>query len=266
MVTPRVVSLRTDNPLESNLTELEAAESVDRGFLRHTDWLAHTVRYQLVADFMVSHKTRTLLDVGCGHLQLPYFLYRNRMPAIDAYWGLDLRIKQAWANEYRWNTPATLVQMDVALDNPLDVEGWPGQFDLAVCTEVAEHLPKSAVPQLLGNLFRWIKPGGHLLFSTPNRHPKDFSSVADNHIGPDGVPREWWWEDLSRVIADTGFHIVDMTGTFMKTRRIPTNTSLDTAVDVLRRRLPYAVFSVAAAALFPTESTNIFWTLAKETF
>jgi len=260
------ISLRkkSDNPHGSNLTELLAAESVDRGFMQHTDWMAHVSRYMMEMELVTRLKARTVLDVGCGALQLPYFFYRNRLPAIDAYWGLDLRAQDKWLAKYEWKTPATLVQLDLLQDDPTQLEGWPeGGFDLVSCTEVLEHVPKSEANILLAKLFYWTKTGGTCILSTPNRHPADFSSVADNHVGPDGVIREWWHEDLAHAIEANGFEIKERSGTFMKTKRIPKNSVHATTVDVLKRRLPYGLYSLVTAALFPAEATNIIWTLKK---
>jgi hypothetical protein len=49
----------------------------------------------------------------------------------------------------------------------------------------------------------------------------------------------------------------------MKTRRAPKNTMHQPTLDLLRRHLPFALYSLATAAIFPEESTNIIWTLRK---
>jgi SAM-dependent methyltransferase len=44
----------------------------------------------------------------------------------------------------------------------------PDNFiDLALCTEVIEHLPNSPKP-LLADMYRILKPGGYLIITTPN--------------------------------------------------------------------------------------------------
>lgn len=46
----------------------------------------------------------------------------------------------------------------------------PGSLDIIYCSEVVEHLPEPE--RLLADFFRWLKPGGVLVMSTPNGgHP-----------------------------------------------------------------------------------------------
>ena len=49
-------------------------------------------------------------------------------------------------------------------------EEQPGQFDLVTCLEVLEHVPAPA--ELVADCARLVRPGGHVFFSTLNRHPK----------------------------------------------------------------------------------------------
>ena len=247
-----------------NLTELCASEDVDRGYFSHTDWLAHAMRYLRVKDHMVRAKTKTLLDVGCGKLQLQHFLYRNRMTPIDLCTAIDLRAQEKWLLDYAWRTPLHLVQMDIVQDDPTFGDSGPFKpFDLVTCLEMLEHIPRPMVPTLLQRLHDWTDRDGWCILSTPNRSPDDFSSVAENHVGPDGIIREWWFDDLALEITNAGFHVVTAAGTFMKTLRIPKNSIHQDALDIMHRRLPYAMYSVAAASLFPRESTNVIWALRR---
>jgi 2-polyprenyl-3-methyl-5-hydroxy-6-metoxy-1,4-benzoquinol methylase len=43
-----------------------------------------------------------------------------------------------------------------------------GSFDLVLCSEVIEHVPDSA--SALASIHRLLRPGGHLVLSTPQRH------------------------------------------------------------------------------------------------
>lgn len=75
MPTRKFFELNHRNEDNCNLTELLAAESVDRGYATHNDWLAHCNRYAYAWKLLTSKlkDCKTLLDVGCGKLQLPYF-------------------------------------------------------------------------------------------------------------------------------------------------------------------------------------------------
>lgn len=48
----------------------------------------------------------------------------------------------------------------------------PGQYDMVTCLEMLEHVPDPAsVVRACATL---VKPGGHIIFSTLNRHPKSY--------------------------------------------------------------------------------------------
>lgn len=208
-----------ENPLQSNLTELNAAVAVDKGFMGHSDWFGHVARYGHVMKKLATPKAAKwdLLDVGCGRLQLAYFLWRNRVPAVGSYWGLDLRATQDWLEEVGWRSPMNLVRMDICLD-PLPEEA-PQQFDIVTMFETFEHVPRSAAPGLMQRLFDWTKPGGTCLFSTPNAGIA--RSTADNHHGPDGEVREWEYEEKLEMQRGVGFEVEASYGVFGGITRLP---------------------------------------------
>jgi 2-polyprenyl-6-hydroxyphenyl methylase/3-demethylubiquinone-9 3-methyltransferase len=49
----------------------------------------------------------------------------------------------------------------------------PGEFDLATCMEMLEHVPDPAAS--LAALATLVRPGGDIIVSTLNRHPRAFA-------------------------------------------------------------------------------------------
>jgi SAM-dependent methyltransferase len=51
-----------------------------------------------------------------------------------------------------------------------DIQDWaaPATADVAICTEVIEHLPNTS--RALGNIYRCLRPGGSVILTTPHRY------------------------------------------------------------------------------------------------
>ena len=260
----KFVELNDENVNQCNLTELNASSAEEKGYHTHNDWLAHNDRYGYVWKNMTSRLkgAKSVLDVGCGNLQLPHFLWRNRCKMTEGfhYWGLELRATERWvpnADEH-WQVPITLVKTDFMLDDLTAVEGWPGQFDVVVSFEVMEHLPREMGREYLKKLFQWTAPGGSCFFSTPNAGVSD--STAENHIGPDGVSREWSYDDKMALVNEIGFHVVDTFGTFCGTTHLPEDVQerikSDPFLAKIKKYHTHSRFTTFMAVNYPEHSNN----------
>ncbi len=261
---------RGENSLDSGLTELNAATSVDKGFMSHNDWVAHVARYGYAAKVIAREKVATILDYGCGSLQLPYYLWRNRTPPVEDYWGVDLRAQPGWLDAVGWNSPMALVRADLVLDDLDEVPGFPGEFDLVVCTEVLEHVPVACQEELIARLFSHTRPGGVCLFSTPNAGISD--TTAENHLGPDGRSRERSYADKLAMVQSVGFELEAAYGTFCGSRRVepllfggllPTDCPAGEVLRAAKELLPHGWWTVVIAAAFPAQSNNALFKLRR---
>jgi|GEM_PF-6797822 len=259
-------ALNDENTLDCNLTELNASEAEEKGYQTHNDWLAHNDRYAYVWKNLAMgpkklKEAKTLLDVGCGKLQLPHFFWRNKYsPAEDfQYWGLELRATEKWLDAVGWKRAINLVKCDLVLDDiPARIPEFPAQFDVVVCFETFEHVPRAMGPRLMQNLFNWTKPGGTVFFSTPNAGVSD--STADNHIGPDGISREWSYEDKLALARSTGFNIIETFGTFCGTTRLPEEVQerikTDPFLAKIKKYHTHARFTTFMSVAYPEFSNN----------
>jgi 2-polyprenyl-3-methyl-5-hydroxy-6-metoxy-1,4-benzoquinol methylase len=268
MAIRRFFELTKSNAHNCNLTELLASESVDRGYVTHNDWLGHVNRYAYVWKVLTKSKVKTLLDVGCGKLQLPYFLWRNRAPAENfTYWGLELRATPNWlpAEDEHWQVTLNLVKTDFLEDSYDQLEGWPGQFDLVVCFEVLEHIPRERGLEFIKRLYNWTKPGGTCLFSTPNAGVSD--SVAKNHVDEHGESREWEYDAKVEVVLEAGFKLEDTFGTFCALKHLPEDAQAKIASDPVlvkaKKFLSHAAFTSLVAAAYPEHSNNSLFHLTR---
>lgn len=272
---------RKENILDSNLTELKAARTVNAGFINHTDWMGHIARYAYAMKRVQKERPDRILDVGCGEMEMCYFFWKNRFSPPDGfeYWGMDLRAQQRWidkelpANKAKDHDPCpvkcdvTLVNMDVCLSDPTKIASWPGNFPVVVCMETLEHVPRSHAPVLMGRLFNWTEPGGILILSTPNAGVSD--STAENHLDPaTGESREWDYHEKIKMAIDAGFVHETSYGVFGRMDRIKPRliadgklaedgkTWLDPVIKAMREFMNPSVFLSTVVAAYPESCNN----------
>jgi SAM-dependent methyltransferase len=136
---------------------------------------------------LLAHETGRVLDVGCGEQP-----YRSLLTRASSYQGLDI----ADADE----------RFGYARTDTLYVNGYPwpvpdGSVDLALCTEVLEHVLEPAL--LLSEVQRCLRPGGRLLMTVP--------FAARWHF----VPYDYWRftpSAITHLLRDAGFVNVKIYG------------------------------------------------------
>ncbi len=125
---------------------------------RGVQWFWHHHRLRLVESKLPAD-CRRLLDLGCG----PGTFLGNLARPVESALGIDLAEPQiAYAREH-YARPG--IEFRVADVRSAALEG---QFDAAVSIEVIEHLPPDEVHGFLKDAYSALRPGGHLILSTPN--------------------------------------------------------------------------------------------------
>jgi len=121
--------------------------------LTDPSWLVLRTRREVFTKWLgrLNHANAIVLDVG-GRIQ-PYRALINGRPSL--YVALDLRL-----------TPLVDIAGDAA-QLPLRND----YFDLILCTQMLEYAPDPR--QVIGEIYRVLKPGGFLLLSAPAVHPQD---------------------------------------------------------------------------------------------
>lgn len=176
------------------------------------------VREQALAHFGRDSRDRAwlsgldVLDIGCGGgiLAEPLARLGGRVTAIDAA-AEAIAVAKAHAVEagleidYRQSPVETLVE-----------EG--RRFDLVTCMEVVEHV--ADVPVFLRGIASLLKPGGLLVFSTPNRTALSYGTLI---VGAEWVLRfiprgthDWnrflTPEELTAALTSVGLRVTETRG------------------------------------------------------
>lgn len=146
-------------------------------------------------------KGRRALDGGCGVGGITRALVAAGAEVV----ALDIGPNLAAATRRRCGCRAvvgTLTALGIA----------PDSFDVVVSSEAIEHTsdPATAVVEL----FRAVKPGGHLVLSTPNRlwqGPVRAASAVG--LRPyDGYENFLWPSELRRILEGAGGRVLDHRG------------------------------------------------------
>ena len=122
--------------------------------------LAYTVN-----DFVPTSRVKGLsvLNIGCGYGWFERWAADNaatRVAAIDVT-DSDLDTARRHVTDPR---------VEFKVGSAIEIPYPDASFDTVVSWEVIEHIPRQAEPKMFAEVKRVLKPGGHFLLSTPNRH------------------------------------------------------------------------------------------------
>ncbi|MGD0493259.1 MAG: bifunctional 2-polyprenyl-6-hydroxyphenol methylase/3-demethylubiquinol 3-O-methyltransferase UbiG [Steroidobacteraceae bacterium] len=111
---------------------------------------------------------RAVVDVGCGGGILSESMARRGARVL----GVDrARAVLEVAELHALQSGIPVEYREVAAEEL--AEQRPGEFDLATCMEMLEHVPDPAAS--LAALAKLVRPGGDIVVSTLNRHPLAFA-------------------------------------------------------------------------------------------
>ncbi len=167
---------------------------------RGVQWFWHHHRLARV-EAKIPADCRSLLDLGCG----PGTFLGNLGRPIERALGIDLAEPQiAYAREHYSRKGFEFRVADVR-DAALE-----GGFDTVVSIEVIEHLPPEQVGGFLRDAYTVLRPGGHLILTTPNA--KSHWPLLEwlvSQIGPVDYRQQHLGlfdrKGLVRAVADAGF-------------------------------------------------------------
>ena len=119
-----------------------------------------------------------VLDIGCG-CGVPV----ARQLTVAGHQVIGVDISDVQIERARSLVPgATFIRADATA---LDLQ--PETFDAVVCLYALIHMPLEQQPRLLGDIARWLRPGGWLLGTTGH---DAWTGTEDNWLGG---PATMWW-------------------------------------------------------------------------
>lgn len=244
-----------------NLTHLSPGKELARYRFVHRDFIAHAFRWSHTAEVVLKRGLvgkGSVMDVGCGPEWSQLTALHSSACSPSYFLGLDARDCSSTKPNLKY--PVEFKQHDVTNPMPVGhlVEGgaptdWK-PWDIIVCYEVIEHMPKPMGIKLLDNIKSAMSENTLLLFSTPCFDER--VGMAENHI------YEWKYNEL-REELESRFTLENHFGTFASLRDY-TPVMSEAELKMLARLKEYynsALISCLMAPLYPEKARNCLWHL-----
>lgn len=236
---------------------------------------AHARRFAIVLEAFAPliHSNARIFSVGSmpNQIELLFAHHLNATVIGSTYSPFDQRDKFTAVYE---SAGGKRYEMDVYLRDltcdALPMDSW--SCDAVLCFEVIEHFLNSPQP-LFGEIRRVLRPGGHLLLSTPNmQHWHRISSTLQGLTYPDlnfGEPLEsrhthiFSYRELAELLHATGFKVVEQffadPWDHVRHLRLPkTNTLLERITRrLLTTHIEYQHECIFIAAQSPLDSFRL---------
>lgn len=179
----------------------------------------HEFNFKIAKRYLKNNK---VLDLGCWSGQFSKLASQVAKKVV----GVDPNID---AINYAKKTIPTASFIQAKANNlPFD----SNTFDTVVFLEVIEHLPTGSESKALGEIYRVLRPKGHLILSTPNNHP--ISILMDPAFFLIGH-RHYSLRKIEALLKKSGFRVVKVFQTGGMVRLIKENIDATTKIAGLSK-------------------------------
>lgn len=121
------------------------------------------LRYKAILSVLQGHRVERVLNIGCG-----FGIFDRLLPSHVELVGLDLgEAEIEFASAYAQSERPQFSYRRVRLE---DAQLEPESFDLAILSEVLEHMPEPEVAATVDQALGTLRPGGLLLVTIPCRN------------------------------------------------------------------------------------------------
>jgi SAM-dependent methyltransferase len=193
--------MTNDRPLEIDVQSPARDVEQERGYY-NAKWASfkgiNTYELQRIAkvlEYLCEVPVRSdICDLGCG---------AGWTTAILGYFGRALGVELSDVEQQRRQYGhCEFVSADIL---QWDCPG--GVFDVVASIEVIEHIPHSAQQAYLRVAHRLLRPGGHLILTTPNK--RTMCAMADARAWTNQPIEDWLgMAELLALIEGTGFEVL----------------------------------------------------------
>lgn len=168
------------------------------------------------------YKSR-IIDVGCGRGWLANLLTEyGSVEGVEPVAPVINHARQLFPNIKFYHGDAQTILTSPSFS----------AYDIAVCSEVLEHINDSEKKIFVDNLIRLLKPGGHLIITTPRREAQDDWL---HYCGAPGQPVEDWLDEkqVEVLFTETGVKKTNLKRVLFegKTKSFITNDNTKLPID-----------------------------------
>jgi len=164
----------------------------------------------LLSELRLLRNAPRLLDYGCGSGHL----LERLLPTGALCWGLDLSQEAVQVTNDRlsgkpgWQGAQVLKGAQAPFED--------GHFDVVIGVEVIEHLLDEDLQEVLGEIRRLLRPGGAVMFTTPNDEDLTknlvFCPFCETEFHSVQHVRSFSSQSLTHTLASHGFRVGLCTG------------------------------------------------------
>jgi len=208
----------------------EYYERLRREYVTDTSWKQNRIANVLELLKSITLKDAITLDIACGIGT--FTVETNRMGA--AAIGLDYSLNAMAASSRLYQETTGNKGVFLASD-ALFLPLKDNSIDIVICADFIEHITAGEYRNLVSECWRILKPGGHLVIYTPNRHHFLELMMKNNFI----LKKDESHIDIKTMnstlgpLKENGFHIV-------KHYYRPTHITFLKSVERICLYLPFA--------------------------
>lgn len=146
-----------------------------------------------------------LIELGYPHR--PNQLHILDLPEDQQYWGRP-KYSQKRSHSFDWGVVSYHHGRAESIDQVVDLQDL--MFDCVFLGQAIEHIDKESLPTVLRWIRNHVRPGGKLIFDTPNRLLTKIQ-CPDSFIDPDHK-HEYSPTEMADILERNGFRVLTVTG------------------------------------------------------